>query len=158
MRDPLSIISDLKAPPNDVNKAFEEISAQRVNEPPGFWVRIINNAEYGKARRERCLIEFFRRHVPSGLPIMRLAEIDGISAWFDQHTVFDMSMASAVPVRRGEGSIFLFQPEFVRGGKSPLGIYIRLSKDISVAQLLDVIHGQNVDETLTIAEVGISGA
>jgi hypothetical protein len=156
MRKALSVISDRSVTPRDLGRSLEQIEGLVVTEPPEFWVHIVNDPRYSKAHRERCLVEFFRRHVFAGQPVDQLMKIEGVRRWFGTTTVFDMTMASSVPVSRNEGSIFLFQPRFAQSGSNRLGIFIRLSEPLSRDRLLALIHGDIQDPTVKIAEIGIS--
>jgi hypothetical protein len=153
----LNVISAKSTSRQDLAWAVLSLRRFPVEEKPSFWTTILADKEYGDYHRKKCLAELFRRHIRPGISVMQLGKLVNCSDLFTGECLFDVSMASKLPVRwTGGGSIIMFQPSFARTGQHYLGIYMQMSDRMSTEQFLALMNGHALDDDAVIMEIRIS--
>jgi hypothetical protein len=153
----LAIIARKDVTRKQLDQALKAIKPLKAEERPIYWVTIINDSTYKAYHRERCLAEYFRRHVQAGITVAQLGRKDDIRNWFDHESVFDASIA-ALPATSGKhgGSRYMLQPVFTQRGMNPVSIFFETSISVTLDQFLDLIHGKKRNNKVLVAEIGIS--
>src|SRR5580658_11029081 len=62
----LRLVQDPKTTVDNLESALTNISSLPVEEPPEFWVNIVNSTNYTDDCRRDCVVVFFRRYVHAG--------------------------------------------------------------------------------------------
>ncbi len=112
----------------------------------------MNDTSRQGSQRRKCMFEFIRTTVSTGIPFEKLVELKDKGEWFTSNTVFDVTEASKLPVARSfDTSVFLLKPNLPEGNNS--GVYFRLSKPIDKQSLLGLARREITDTDLKIIEV-----
>jgi hypothetical protein len=155
----LRIVADRNAKCSGVVKAAQRLGP--VTEPPDFWTRIANSAEYTKRHRRVAVIELFRRHVKPGMTVGELGTMLEGAAWLSECGVSTLAgkiIAAAFPlVTVSPATIEIVVFRELPGAR--WRIYLRLSGEVEVHSFTGALAGEDVDESVKntiILEIGIA--
>jgi hypothetical protein len=153
----LRIVADRNAKCSGVVKAAQRLGP--VTEPPDFWTRVANSAEYTKRHRRVAVIELFRRHVKPGMSLAELGDVLDRAIWLNECTVTALETVYAIiPLRGGvlPGAFAILVFPEIPGDM--WRIYLRVSEHLEVDTFLSALRGEDVEERVAdtrIIEIGI---
>jgi hypothetical protein len=118
-----------------------------VIEEPSLWLVVINEPSFSPRHRRRCMMQFFRRQIPLGMPLSTLLKFDGVTSWFTGATISDATYGfggifEGTQTKEGtRQSIFVMEPRLPTNNTS--AIYLKISEGVSRDDFVNYMTGKS---------------
>jgi hypothetical protein len=156
----LRLVQDPRTTIDNLEMALTNIASLPVEEPPEFWVKIVNGTNYTDDCRRDCIVVFFRRHIHAGTRLNWFHRVAGISNWFNESNILPASAAEMLPIKDRGKIAYMYQPEVFRSEnsyryqKGGLGaVYFSLNQSVALKRFLRIMGGKEDDGGCIIVEI-----
>jgi hypothetical protein len=150
--DPLlSVIAKKDLPEKELISAIKHLGP--VTEPASFWNGIASNATYSPNHRRHAVFQLFKRHITSDLTLSEFGKRLEGATWLEDKNIDQMGFLSGQWEMEYTGDDSIFRLYILSHPPSNWIIIIKISPEMTRAQLIKVIRGEAVGQGIKNGKV-----